>query len=77
MKNQPFTPHEWDLIAGAVRSRAHLASDDAKRNDNPFVRGQFEDEERIYRDLTQRWERLAKEPKPLDLLELPVLGTPP
>jgi hypothetical protein len=77
MKTQPFTPHEWDLIAGAVRSRAHLANDDAKRNDNPFVRGLFEDEERIYRDLTERCERLAREPAQPDLLELPVLRMPP
>jgi hypothetical protein len=32
MKNQPFPPHEWDLIAGAVRARAYLVSTDAKRN---------------------------------------------
>jgi hypothetical protein len=77
MKTQPFSPHEWDLIAGAVRARAGLASADAKRNDNPEVRATFEAEERTYRDLTARCERLANRPAQPELLDLPVLRMPP
>jgi hypothetical protein len=75
MKTQPFTPHEWDLIAGAVRARAYLASADAKRNDNPSIREIFEQSERRYRELAAKCEQLAREPPARNLevpLELPV-----
>jgi hypothetical protein len=36
------------------------------------VRGLFEDEERVYRELAERCNRLAREPAPARVLELPV-----
>jgi hypothetical protein len=77
MKTQPFAPHKWDLLAGCARARAGLASSDAKRNDDPEIRARFEAEERTYRGLTARCERLAREPTQLELLDLPVLRQPP
>jgi hypothetical protein len=77
MNAQPFTPYEWDLLAGCARARAGLASADAKRNDNPEIRERFEAEERTYRDLTARCERLARQPAQPELLDLPVLRQPP
>jgi hypothetical protein len=73
MTTSVFTQHEWDLRAGCARSRASLASQDAKRNDNPQVRSSFECEERAYRDPAAKCERLAKEPPAQGVLELPVL----
>jgi hypothetical protein len=54
-----------------------LRAPNARRNDNPFVRELFEDEERIYLDLMLRCERLATQPAQPDLLDLPVLRMPP
>jgi hypothetical protein len=69
-------PPDVTRTRGSTDRDSHLASADAKRNDNPEIRARFEDEERTYRDLTERCERLARQPAQLDLLDLPVLRQP-
>jgi hypothetical protein len=69
---QPFTPHEWDLLAGGARALAYKAEEDAKRHDNPFLREIFEDEERAYRELAAKCEQLSREPAAAVPLALPV-----
>jgi hypothetical protein len=78
MNRSPFTAQELIYPAHGARALAYRAQEDGARQGTPSIRESFANEDRLYRGLAAKCERLAREPGAApDALELPVFRQPP